>query len=157
MEISILRNSRKANKETRNMMEYCILTYFAYWGIHNEDIKLIVNLDSKLFDDENHIAASFPLDDNTFRIEVNKNSMLDMSQQLEIIAHEIIHIKQFYTKELDKKIVDNDIILLWKGEDISHKEYEEYDHEIEAYTLQRPMATSLIEEINFFTEQVLSS
>lgn len=89
-----------------------------------------------LFDDEHCKADCLPFEDddgNMLDYEIRIDSSMNMLALLAGVAHEMVHVKQYATKELcDTR---KPTVSKWRGEKINWKKLDYYEHpwEIEAY------------------------
>ena len=76
----------------------------------------------------------YPSRPREFEIEIRQQSRMAM---LTILAHEMIHCKQFAYGELKEKYIKQNHVMLWKGEIFSNDiDYWDQPWEIEAYGLE---------------------
>jgi hypothetical protein len=72
-----------------------------------------------------------PQEKDLFLIEIDKKRVV--YEQLLTLAHELVHCKQFFYKELYEK----DGVIYWKKKPYYNDVYEEQPWEIEAYTKEQ--------------------
>ena len=75
----------------------------------------------------------------SFGIEVNSESKT--KEFIISLIHEMVHAKQYYTKELCEVLTMNSdggmvVKTLWKGKDCTNLEYRDLPYELEAYHMQ---------------------
>lgn len=93
--------------------------------IPKEDKEVIINEEKS----KDVCAYLTEVNDNTFTIHLNKK--LKRSDIISTIAHEMVHIKQFYLKEF----IMGEGTFIWKKKKFNIKDFHYYDlpFEIEAY------------------------
>lgn len=141
-------NGRKVTKTKLDTYEHMCICFLNHWGI-TKDIKinLYINFPKNSFKDPNSVfyklyhlknsGGATYYDGKEFHVYVNRtflkkntNSDEEFTDQIsEVIAHELIHVKQYYFKE--KEHVEGRS--LFNGEDITDLPYDDQPHEIEAY------------------------
>ena len=93
----------------------------------------------KTFSSELDLKACIIGQDDTYIIYVDNN--MNRSQYITTFSHELIHLKQYYTKEL---IVKNNITI-WKGQQINLNNvvYQDRPWEIEAFSNQKDLENKM--------------
>ena len=79
-----------------------------------------------------------PQERDFFLVEINKNKVF--YEQILTLAHELVHCKQFFYKELYEK----DSIIYWKKKPYYNDVYEEQPWEIEAFTKEQILVEDFI-------------
>ena len=94
-----------------------------------EDIK-------KSFDSNYDLKAYIIGQDDTYIIYVDKN--LNRNEYVSTFSHELIHLNQYFTKELIK---NSNNIPIWKGEQINlnNTKYQDLPWEIDAFSKQQEL------------------
>jgi hypothetical protein len=77
------------------------------------------------------------LDRYDFEIEINKN--ISFECMMITLAHEMIHLKQYATKELKSKIVKGNEVDIWKGVKYKNMKYHDQPWEQEATDLEEEL------------------
>ena len=75
-------------------------------------------------------------------MEINKN--LDVETILVTLAHEMVHLKQYATKQLKSKVVSGKEIDIWLGKKYKNLNYLDQPWEKEASSLEMQLYTGLI-------------
>ena len=89
------------------------------------------------------LGGSWLLDNHrSFGIEVN--SISKTKEFIVSLIHEMVHAKQYYTKELYEVLTMNSKgamvnKIIWKGRDCTNLKYEDLPYELEAYDLQETL------------------
>ena len=142
-------------------IEYAVLSYLAFWNLSHQKILIKIELNSQTLAgfDPNGVAGTINLGNNQFLIGFNGEFKGQLNELFLTIAHEIVHVKQYVCGELENYILleDDEVVgfeTLWMGNDITNKDYEEQEHEIEAYEYQYPMAEALVQELQFLYESL---
>jgi hypothetical protein len=131
--------------KTKNYLDTII-----YTGVKSLEIKDLIivikplskdNIENSSFDDNLELKAHIQGMNNTYIIWINPNE--SRNSYIEIISHELIHLKQYYTKEL--MIINNNIY--WKNEKINIDDYtyEKRPWEVEAFSNQKELEKKMIE------------
>lgn len=95
-----------------------------------EKVKLVHSIDICFEKERGSLGSVVPLDDNQTEFELIIAPKQSYKNIIGALAHELVHVKQFVTKEL----MDCNSRLIWKGKLISGNiDYWEAPHEIEAY------------------------
>lgn len=100
------------------------------------DIKDLIYLEIK----SNKIKADgycAPLDKYDFEIEVNQD--LNFEHLMITLAHEMVHVKQYATKELKSKFVRGKPVDTWRGVKYRNLEYHNQPWEVEATTKEQEL------------------
>lgn len=77
------------------------------------------------------------LDNYDYEIEINKN--ISFECMMITLAHEMIHLKQYATKELKSKIVKGNEVDVWKGVKYKNMKYNDQPWEQEATDLEQEL------------------
>lgn len=96
-------------------------------------------------------CRSFRHNQNIFDIAVNSNNTIQ--QQLSTIAHECVHVKQYFTGELSQKIEFSRSgrathVRIWKGRKYLRKAYQDRPWEKEARKFQDKLSSNVLNKIN---------
>lgn len=156
MKLVLLNNNKKiTSNDLVEPIEFAIIAFLTQWAIQNEDATITIEFDSKELPDE-AAGASRMEKENDYHLHINKNAYFDIETLYVILAHEIVHIKQYHRKELITKIIHNDYgeverEVFWKGKNISNIDYDKAPHEKEAYQYQSLMMEELFKEIDMLS------
>lgn len=82
-------------------------------------------------------GTCFQHDGYDFEIEINKK--LSFDHMMITLAHEMIHLKQYVTKELKTKVVKGNCIDTWKGVKFKNTDYKDQPWEQEATMLEEEL------------------
>ena len=77
------------------------------------------------------------MDDYDFEIEINQK--LSFEHMMITLAHEMIHLKQYVTRELKTKVVKGKCIDTWKGVKYRNIKYDEQPWEHEAMDMEEEL------------------
>jgi len=137
------------NNIMNTIKEKPYLDTIIYAGIKSLDLKgLVITIDplsdeiKKKFSSESEnleLKAFIIGDENTYIIYVDNN--LTRKDYIYTFSHELIHLKQYYTKEF---IMKNNIPY-WKGKEIilNNISYQDRPWEIEAFANQKDLETKM--------------
>lgn len=122
------------------------IIYAGVKSLEIDDLIIVVrpltkeNIENLSFDDKLELKAHIQGMDDTYIIWINPNE--SRNDYIEILSHELIHLKQYYTKELF--IVNNNIY--WRNENININDYtyEKRPWEIEAFSNQKELEKKMI-------------
>ena len=84
----------------------------------------------------------YSFDRYDYEMEINKN--LDVETILVTLAHEMVHLKQYATKQLKSKVVSGKEIDIWLGKKYKNLNYLDQPWEKEASSLEMQLYTGLI-------------
>lgn len=126
------------------------LDTIVYAGIKSLDIDSLIIIIRPLtsddikklsFDENLELKAHIQGMNDTYIIWINPNE--SRSEYIEILSHELIHLKQYYTKEL--LIINNNIY--WKNEKININDYtyEKRPWEVEAFSNQKDLEKKMLQ------------
>lgn len=121
-----------------------------YTGVKSLEIENLIivvrpltqeNIENLSFDNKLELKAHIQGMDDTYIIWINPNE--NRSTYIEILSHELIHLKQYYTKEL--LISDNNIY--WKNQiiNINDYTYENRPWEVEAFFKQKELEKKMLQ------------
>lgn len=162
---------KKVTKEKIETYEHACHFFLNLWGI-TQDIHLDLYLDYPIdafFNPDSPFYQHHELSESagathhegknykvfinrTFLKENTENDQDFMDQLTRALAHEIVHVKQYYFNEL----VNKEDKSYFKGKNTTHISYEKKPHEIEANTYDTQMQLHYYIEkfdmYNFFTD-----
>jgi hypothetical protein len=102
-------------------------------------IQVLANLKQESLGGELEIKASIYGEGNTYILKMNDN--IDKKEAVLVVAHEIIHLKQYYSK----KLVIRQGYVFWGGVIVDHKNinYQERPWEKEAFSKQEELKNKI--------------
>jgi hypothetical protein len=117
------------------LIEACILLFAKELKIDKNDFTLIVFSSKDIVQVEGANGMASPITDKLFTMVLS--SRIDCEKLIEVIAHEMVHIKQFAHGET------NETLSKWKGISIDSDAIDYYLHpwELEAYSLETGLWT----------------
>lgn len=83
-------------------------------------------------------------------------SLTDIGSQLQVIAHEMVHVQQLISGRLVHRQSKRGSRFLWKGEDLTHLAYHRRPWELEAMSKEMVLAQQFIGELREY-EAVLEA
>lgn len=78
--------------------------------------------------------------------EIEIDSSLEFEHMMITLAHEVVHVKQYATKELNTMFVGKNIVDVWKGKRYKNVEYEDQPWEWEALLMEENMYIDFLSE-----------
>lgn len=131
-----------------NKTEYSYLDSIVYFGLNELDIDSIYVVIREIepsvqnnFDTNITLKAHILGKDSQYMMWVDKMSR---SESITVISHELIHLKQYYTKKLiieDNYIIWNDDVYTY--DEISNMDYYHREWELEAFREERKLDSKL--------------
>lgn len=109
-------------------------TYYAIELVPDQYCKIYLDINAGKFKADGYCSHRDRYD---FEIEINKN--LTFEHMMITLAHEMIHLKQYVTKELKSKIVRGNLVDTWRGVKYRNLKYNEQPWEIEATVLEEEL------------------
>lgn len=85
-------------------------------------------------------GATALIDHETIAIAID--SRLDIEKCLTVLAHEMVHVKQYALGQLKYTFIDNEVVYYWCGKEF-HTEYYESPWELEAFGRERILANGI--------------
>lgn len=136
-EINVKYGSLIQRALVKQIAEFCIDRLFVKKHKHLKDLLVIdIELHKDFFKKEHCKGDCLPLedeDDNVLDFEIRADASMNTLALLSAIAHEMVHVKQYATKELcDTR---KPTVSKWQGKKINWKKLDYYEQpwEIEAY------------------------
>ena len=108
--------------------------FYATQLVPNQYYKIYLDINAGKFEADGYCTH---LDGYDFEIELNKG--LPFEHIMITLAHEMIHLKQYATKELKSKFVKGRPVDTWRGVKYKNLEYKEQPWEIEASVLEEEL------------------
>lgn len=108
--------------------------FYAAELVPNQYHKIYLDINAGKFEADGYCTH---LDGYDFEIEINKN--LTFEHTMITLAHEMIHLKQYATKELKSKFVKGKPVDTWRGVKYRNLEYAKQPWEIEATVLEEDL------------------
>ena len=135
--MNIILDMRKSDR--RDLIEACVQFYAQELKIEKKRFTLAVFSKKDLAKDHAANGVAMRLTDGIYGMDLD--SRLSMEKLIEVIAHEMVHIKQFATGQLKYKGRS----LFWRGEKVIRSRINYYDHpwEIEAWSKEKVLAAKI--------------
>lgn len=108
--------------------------FYAAELVPNQYHKIYLDINAGKFEADGYCTY---LDGYDFEIEINKN--LTFEHIMITLAHEMIHLKQYATKELKSKFVKGKPVDTWRGIKYRNLKYKDQPWEHEASSLEEEL------------------
>jgi hypothetical protein len=128
------------SKAKKGFVEAVGNLYIAKLNLQRSKFNTIITLVSGFSKATGMNGATTLLDDETIAIAID--SRLDIEKTLTVLAHEMVHAKQYATGKLKYKIEKKRVVYYWCGKKYL-TEYYESPWELQAFSKERILANSV--------------
>lgn len=128
------------SKAKRGFVEAVANLYIQKLKLEKSKFNVIINLVSGFSKATGMNGATTLLDDETIAIALD--SRLDIEKTLTVLAHEMVHAKQYASGKLKCKIERKRVVFYWCGKKYN-TEYYESPWELQAFSKERILANSV--------------
>ena len=125
--------------DRKMLIEACVQFYAKELKIDKSDFTLFVFSSKDIVKDEGANGMAIPIADKVYSVMLN--SRMDSEKLIEVIAHEMVHIKQFVKGQLKRKGRQ----IFWMGKRYVRSRVNYYDHpwEHDAWSKEKFLAAKI--------------
>lgn len=125
--------------DRKMLIEACVQFYAKELKIDKNNFTLFVFSSKDIVKEQGANGMAFPIDDKVYSIMLN--SRMDSEKLIEVVAHEMVHIKQFVKGQLKRKGRQ----IFWMGKRYVRSKVNYYDHpwEHDAWSKEKFLAAKI--------------